>query len=237
MLVWTRSIDDWKEDQNLCCNFEGEFMHLPCIRTCPITFSIDQLPSVYSVALTSQKGAEYLIESPLGKTLLEKAESVFAMSKRSAKPLLERGLNVTFSNSKLGAEFCQWLIKTTMPHTHFVLPGGKERAFDLLGALNSNQRTAQTIDIYETKSMATNSNGSEIDQTTLSKLSMGSVVCFASPSAVIGFQNLFSNRKKIVAVCIGQTTANAASQFKEVIVLESPSIENLFQTATKITNE
>lgn len=211
-------------------------MHLPCIKTSPITFSIDQFPSFYSVALTSQKGAEYLIDSPLGKPLLDKAESIFAMSKGSAKPLLARGMNVVFSDSKLGADFCQWLIKMTPPHTHFVLPGGKERAFDLMGALNSNQRTAQMIDIYETKSLVTTSNGSEINQTTLSKISIGSVVCFASPSAVIGFQNLFSSRKKITAVCIGQTTAKAASQYKEVIVLESPSIENLFQTATKITN-
>lgn len=234
MLVWTRSLDDWKEDQGLFLKYDLEFIHLPCVKTSPIIFSLNNIPAVYSVALTSQKGAEFLLDSTLGKSLLSKAENIYALGEGSANPLLSRGINVTIAKSKNGDDFCQWLIKSTKPETHFVLPGGTERAFDLEKAISAANRTAQTIHIYETKSLATTSAGSPIHPNTISKVSKGAVVCFASPSAVVGFQNAFPNRHEVVAVCIGQTTARATHSFKNVQVLDNPSIGNLFLEAAKI---
>ncbi len=233
MLIWTRSREDWAEDQHLFKGYKKKYLHMPCLRTNSIPFELDLPEKVFSLAFTSSKGSEYFLKSKEGLLALQKAKSIYALGKASADPLLAAHYSVEVAHSKNGRDFKDWLLDRSCVDDFFVLPGARERAYELAEGLQNAGRSAKKIDIYSTLATATTSLGDSVGEDDILELSLGSVVCFASPSAIEGFSKAVANRSLIIAICIGETTAARALGFKRVYSVSEPTVENLFAEASK----
>ncbi|MEI8025354.1 MAG: uroporphyrinogen-III synthase [Pseudomonadota bacterium] len=233
MLIWTRSREDWAEDQRLFQGYKKKYLHMPCLRTNPIPFELGMPEKPFFLAFTSSKGSEYFLKSKEGLLALQKAKSIYALGKASADPLLSAQFNVEVAHSKNGRDFEDWLLDRSQVDDLFVLPGARDRAYDLAQGLQSAGRSATKVDIYNTLAAATTSLGASVGEDVILEISVGSVVCFASPSAVDGFSKAVSKRSQIIAICIGETTAARALGFKRVYSAPEPTVETLFAEALK----
>ena len=231
MIIWTRSLEDWAKDQMMFQGYKGKYLHLPCLSSTPISFEAELPKEPFFLAFTSSKASHYFLSSKVGQNFLRHARSLFALGKATAEPLLEAGLIVEVAQVKNGEEFQNWILKRSEKNDLFVLPGGLERAFDLESGLKNANRRALKLDIYATQALATTSLGTPILKETSEEIALGSVVCFASPSAVGGFSAAISKRDLVTAICIGDTTATRAFGFKKVITASEPSVLALFQEA------
>ena len=123
----------------------------------------------------------------------------------------------------------------------FFLPGAKKRAYALDEHLQSCGFKTLSCDTYEVQSGIFNTSGEPIDKKGLegSLASLNKpVVCFASPSAVLGFAKglsscgLASIIQSCVAVAIGPTTFRACqSYFSEVHESSEASLASLADLA------
>jgi len=235
MLIWTRSQEDWAEDQALFQGYKGKYVHIPCLQTNAIPFQVHLPERPFFLAFTSAKGSDYFLKSKAGSLILQKAESIFAIGKASAEPLLKAQYHVEVAHSKNGRDFQTWILERTKVEDLFLLPGPRERAFDLAEGLKNAGRIAKQIDIYNTLATATTALGAPLDEKTIFEISLGAVACFASPSAVEGFSRVIAERTHIVAICMGDTTAARASGFNRVCSVSEPTVGNLFAEAVKIS--
>ena len=233
MLIWTRSREDWAEDQHLFQGYKKKYLHMPCLRTNPLPFELELPEKPFYLAFTSSKGSEYFLKSKEGPLALQKAKSIYALGKASADPLLSAQFTVEVAHSKNGRDFKDWLLERSQVDDLFVLPGACERAYNLAEGLQSAGRLATKVDIYNTLAAATTSLGASVGEDIILKISLGSVVCFASPSAVDGFSKSAAKRSHIIAICIGETTAARALGFKGVYTAAEPTVDALFAEALK----
>jgi hypothetical protein len=231
MIIWTRSLEDWAKDQMMFQGYKGKYLHLPCLSSTPISFEAELPKGPFVLAFTSSKASHYFLSSKVGQNFLKHGKSLFSLGKATAEPLLDSGFKVEIAQVKNGEEFQNWILNRSEKNDLFVLPGGIVRAFDLESGLKNAHRGALKLDIYATQALATTSLGTPILKDISEEIDLGSVVCFASPSAVDGFSAAISKRDHIIAFCIGDTTAARALGFKKVITASEPSVWALFHEA------
>ncbi len=227
VVIWTRSEEDWEEDNILLENAQLNAFSLPCIkvREIPSSFSIPEHPKT-AVVFCSWRSAYFSLKSPGFLKLLTKAR-FFCFGKKTEKFLKDRGVLVEIlDDMRTASEIPPYLNKVLPKETFILLPGPKKRAFDLGRVLENRGFSCLQMDLYETCSSL---ELSKIEREFL-VLHMEGIVFFASPSACEAFvqalnplENRLSETLKIFA--LGPTTAKVCSHFfKDVHIASANNI-------------
>ncbi len=256
-LVWTRSRRDWDEDQKLFQDRESSFctLHLPCLSFTAVKrerqFSqVDQLLSKGApllVVFTSAWGVHYAWENPYLRSHLTHA-SIYALGEGTSQALQQYGLAGRHPKiPRGGLELGQLIVKSTRGDEVVLLPGGVERAFDLRLYLSEHGLTAVTIDLYQSIAAIDKSGPGlpQVVETLRERLQQPGhplLLCFASPTAVIGFYRGFAPLLRqetarapgasSIALALGETTAQCCRQyFERVVLAPKPTLRALLAHA------
>ncbi|MEW5676621.1 uroporphyrinogen-III synthase [Flavobacterium enshiense] len=179
------------------------------ITTKPVAFDLKNIND--TLIFTSQNGVQSILQHPNVAEL--KAKEVFCVGIKTKALLEENGFTVT---AHMGyAEDLAEIITLIYPNHTFTFFSGNLRRDTLPNALKEAGVVYNEINVYETLLTP-----QKID-------SKPDGILFFSPSGVESY--LKENKiSKEIAFCIGETTANAASEFgiKNIIIANQPTIEN-----------
>lgn len=243
-LIWTRARSDWDLDQQTAASIgidKNEMLHIPCISFQAVPVTKDVHAANY-VIFTSSNAVRYAMQVERLAQVIRAAVKIFAIGAGTAQALADFGLTaVPGVSGKDGKELAE-IIVSRGDGGSFLIPITQVPAFDLAGYLKKHGRQAEAVVCYETISAATKSDGSEFTEDEAAQLaaSMHGVICFASPSAVRGFDNVFHVRenelgKKLIPVAIGKTTCNEVLQyFPQCKIAESATTNELLSCAAAI---
>lgn len=245
-IIWTRSVEDWSTDVKFLQTEMSKIVHLPCIRT-QVLRQID-LPIIepnvaVTVVLASIKAAEYCLANPSLKFWLQRASRLVVLGAKSAAFLRSHGYPVETSSSWRGmTDLAHDLVESVSRDEIVISPGPKVRAFDLGEFMEHHGIHFLAIDIYETTPGLRGQDDQLLMQAEVDRLQreLAGVVCFASPSAVLGFTNwldlsLFGLGDRLQAVCIGESSWRKASEhFEQCTISPLQSTESMFATALRL---
>ena len=235
VLIWTRSIEDWDDDQKLFLGREMHMLHLPCIATTGIngTFPKD---AADVLVFTSANGVHYAGQNAELLRLMRKAKSVYAIGPTTQNALRDLGIaSEVHADVKNSEQLGLWLSQTLAKGSRLTWPAAEEPSFDLCGYLAAHDLHVEHLAVYTTAKKLLLADGTEPDEKTVGDMvqKLSGVVCFASPSAVAGFVQTLKpteNRlhQELTAVAIGRTTAAACVEhFDRVEVIDEPRVELL----------
>ena len=254
-IIWTRSADDFQDDQRLFGHWRPYVLHLPCIRSQGLeTALISQSLKVFTfndpfaayekvVILTSWRAAHYALAHPELAKLMAQAR-LFCFGAKTKAFLEERSCVVAcLENVHNASEIPQALRKFLRPEKTFILlPGPKLRAYPLEAALRRDGYTTLAIDIYETIPLLRRGDSSVPNESEKQELiqTLTGFVFFASPSACQGFVDFFcpqNNRlsEVLVAFSLGQTTGEYCRKyFSRICVAKQQDIKSAFAEITTL---
>ena len=242
LLIWTRSIDDWKHDKQILDKLETDVLHLPCIAMTGLSVKFPRRKPQVFIA-TSGNAIRYSARHAALLNLMRTAETVFAIGPGTKDALKEFKINAEIPPGVINAEsLSDWLARNLRPGTDVAWPCSKEPSYDIASHLRRFDIHVEPLAVYETERSLHLPHGKHPEKSDLDRYiqSLEGVVCFASPSAVEGFVRSLhpsDNRLKheLTAVCIGDTTASACKpHFEHIKISPSPSIEDLADTAEKL---
>lgn len=243
-LIWTRARTDWEQDQQtaLAVGIDpSSLLHIPCLSFQAVPVTKDVQAANY-VIFTSSNAVRYAMQVERLAQVIRAAVKIFAIGAGTAQALSHYGLTaVPGVSGKDGKELAE-IIVSRGDGGSFLIPITQVPAFDLAGYLKKHGRQAEAVVCYETLSTATKSDGSEYSEDEAAQLAetMSGVICFASPSAVRGFDNVFHVRenelgKKLIPVAIGKTTCNEVLQyFPQCKIAESATTNELLSCAADV---
>lgn len=241
LLIWTRSIDDWKHDKQILDKVDSDVLHLPCIAMTGLSVKFPRRkPQVFIV--TSGNAIRYSARHAALLNLMRTAEAVFAIGPGTKEALREFKIPAEIPPGVINAEsLSDWLAQNLRPGSDIAWPCSKEPSYDIAAHLRRYDINVEPLAVYETERSLHLPHGKHPEKSDIERYiqSLEGVVCFASPSAVQGFAKSLhpaDNRLKheLIAVCIGETTAAACKgQFEQIEVIASPSIELMAETAAK----
>lgn len=252
-LIWTRSLEHWPKDKVLFRDYNVKVLRLACVQHKRLSLqgAIELIPNKTPIFIfTSTYAVRSFFECDECRPLqvLMKSNTVLAVGPATAAELQMRGVQaqVPFGvkNGKGLGEFIKksWQAKDVQ----LILPGAKRRAFDLALWLEPQSYQCITLNLYETDSICLDSRGQtltlEARKAWLGRLR--GVICFASPSAALGFVNTFkelSDHKDFpspqqLKVALIGTTSGRAYDFEalnEVHVATEPSLAALVAKAVE----
>jgi uroporphyrinogen-III synthase len=245
-IIWTRSLEDWPSDVRVLKSALEHVVHLPCIRTealtQPLMPKFSQNQAIIAV-FGSAKAVEYSLANAALTGLLKRARRILALGSKTAACLQERGFRAETDSRWRGmADLAAHLTQSLSGSEAILAPGPKTRAMDLAELLEELDIDYIPVDVYETHPGLRGANDELLLQTDIDRLQreLAGVVCFASPSAVIGFTkwlspDLFGLRERLRVACIGETTQRKAIEhFDDCHVCPLQSVESLFSTALEL---
>jgi uroporphyrinogen-III synthase len=242
LLIWTRSIDDWKHDKEILDKLETDVLHLPCIAMSGLSVKFPRRKPQVFIA-TSGNAIRYSARHAALLNLMRSAEMVFAIGPGTKDALREFKVTAEIPPGVINAEsLSEWLASNLRPGTDVAWPCSKEPSYDIAAHLRRYDINVEPLAVYETERSLHLPHGKHPEKSDLERYiqSLEGVVCFASPSAVEGFVTSLhpaDNRLKheLTAVCIGDTTAAACKpHFEQVKISPASSVEQLAETAAKI---
>ncbi|MBI2601707.1 MAG: uroporphyrinogen-III synthase [Deltaproteobacteria bacterium] len=246
-IIWTRSREDWEEDIQF---FAGlPVIHLPCISI--ELLEISNLPEIGGtcvVVFTSRKAVQYSFRIPQMTVILSNSktrvyctgEKTAAEVSRQMEILGERPFG--YALGKLFPRPSPFKDFRCSTQDTILLPGPVERAIPLAEELNKQGLKVFPLDLYRTKSRLTLSDGTlpTPEQKAFLMDSLKGVVCFLSPSAVLGFRIALRpgmNRlgRNLHAVVIGETTKKACEgTFETIHVAKKHSVVEVVTIARRL---
>lgn len=240
-IIWTRAKDDWQRDLTIVetLNVDAQkVLHIPCVSFAPVA-APEQVPAANYVIFHSSNAVRYAMTHEKIAAVVRTAVKIFSIGKGTSETLSEYSLSATpgFAGNS-AKQLADQILQSGVGGT-FLIPTAKENAFDSAAYLRSHGRAAEAVVCYETKRMATKATGaafSAADAKTEAAAFSG-VICFASPSAVEGFSNVFGGfdiGKKLVPVAIGATTeSEVLKHFATCYRSAQSSVPSLFAEALK----
>jgi len=160
---------------------------------------------------TSQNGVQSILQHPKCEEL--KSKKVFCVGLKTKALLEENGFKVE-AYTGYAADLAE-IITLVYPNESYTFFSGNLRRDTLPEALTEAGITFNEIEVYQTL-LTPEKIDSKVDG-----------ILFYSPSGVESY--LKKNKiSKEIAFCIGETTAEAASQFgiKNIIIANQPTVEN-----------
>ena len=233
-MIWTRSEDDWESDKKLLSELPFSVLHFPCIKVFPIDYRLSE-EGYNKFVITSPKAVAYAWQDIRIRSMLKKAAMVYTFGKKTRQILAEHALQVEAPAGVKGSrELAKHLERELSKEDKILVLGAVRPAFDLVHYLKECHFNADYLALYQTKPDGKPQDRIMNDHQSL----IGSVVCFASPSAVNGFEQLIGEKQclwfyeHLVAVVIGDTTAEQCSTcYKRVIISKESSIPALIEAA------
>lgn len=225
LIIWTRSLEDWEQDQVILSGLEDRVIRLPCLsvkKLIPSSYDFERLAFVKkkAVVFTSKRCVDFALEYEQLRLFLEGAR-IFCLGRKTAECIRSYGFECEFFPEARTVEDLHAILQVRLNRDCLVLlPGPKKRAFDLHSSLQKQGYISCPLDIYETVVQLTWSDGripNSYEQAALIS-SLNGIVCFASPSACDGFANFLHperNRLKemLTVMALGPTTANKCKNY------------------------
>ena len=243
-LIWTRSLVDWAQDEELLRGFGSPILHLPCIEMVPLLpehlrkadkkagrLEYSEAPAF---VFTSPHAVEFAVKIPAIEEAMTGAYGIFAVGPKTDQALKSHGFSGIVPQNVKDAESLATALPSQVDRSRpVILPGPKIRAYDIEMFLLNRGYKCQKLDLYETLSLAKGPDGVPLTPAMVDSViqNLEGVVFFASASAVRGFVEVFEpsqNRlsEELDVVAIGDTTAKAlAPHFNNVQTAPRPEVE------------
>jgi uroporphyrinogen-III synthase len=242
-IVWTRAKEDWQRDLSIVEKQKIDLrilVHIPCVSFSQVPLS-GSVPAANYVIFHSSNAVRFAMANDKLAAAIRMAVKIFAIGKGTSETMKDFGLSSTPGFAANSAkQLADQILQSGVGGT-FLIPTAKESAFDSAAYLRSHGRVAAAVPCYETKRHATKANGSDFTSAEIlaegKKLS--GIICFASPSAVEGFCNVFNVKtsglnKNLLPVAIGSTTQNEViKHFETCYRSEQSSVSSLLEEAQK----
>ena len=225
MIAWTRALQDQKKDLQLlgtpqwtpmpCVEFKG----LPCQK---------ELPPFDHFLITSQRSLDYLLHhEALRKEFTQKKSYTFG--EQTTRAIHQAGGHPERLEAKTGGGFVKRLPKGP----RYLALGPKEPATPYPRLAQEHSLKIDYLALYETiiplkPKLPVVPDGVRV------------IACFASPSAVLGFEKLYLPvlTGPVLAVSIGPTTTEALAKiFPKVCEAPRAHLVALFETAVRLSAE
>ncbi|MCB9228891.1 MAG: uroporphyrinogen-III synthase [Deltaproteobacteria bacterium] len=254
-MVWTRSADDWHQDQILLADCREHVLRLPCVKVCPLAesdvnrqippdyYQTDQTIPIVSV-FTSSHGAGFFHSLKRVRTIVQNSAACYAVGPATSLRLGDFQVEASVPDGVQKAkDLAGWLADQYRGQdVRFFLPGGRLRAFDLGGSLRRAGFDTLVVNLYETRNGCWRESGGDLDEGERSRcpdIFRSGVICFASPSAVRGFVRYWDfvgrELRSWRVVAIGTSTGDVCQEyFSAVTRTPRPSMEDLKNTAKKL---
>lgn len=248
-IIWTREAGDWEADRRFFADTSIPLLPVPCLRFTAMAmgdrFILEQQTLADArILLTSARAVEFL--SDAAKARLKEATRIDCLTEKSRQKLAAHGLvdNVFSAEAADGAAFAAFLSAEADERQRFLWLRGSEVAFDLSATLKRKALLVREVFTYQTLPGAVDLAGNLYDgwQELAAQLPAECkrwIVGLSSPMAVRSFERLWldggwsgegdQERPQLIAVAIGQTTADACRQqlWSRVEVLAAPAVEAL----------
>lgn len=221
-IIWTRAGEDWQRDLETAkkANIDPKVLtHIPCVSFSPLPVQ-KSVPSANYVIFNSSNAVRFsMAQEPLAAAV-RAAVKIFAIGPGTAETLTEFDLSATpgFSGSSAKDLADQMLQKGV--GGSFLIPTAEQSAFDTAAYLTKNGSHAVAVPCYSTQRLATKSGGKVFSPAEIVSLkkSLSGIICFASPSAVQGFNETFQIagsplQKALLPVAIGDSTRKEVLNF------------------------
>ncbi len=242
LVIWTRSRADWDEDRALLARLGltgSSVLHVPCVALAAVPVGPIGYGEYSDWVLTSAHAVEFFAADPERLGALRAAPRVHTFGEATTAALRKLGAHVEAHEGLRTAEELTARLALSLPETaKVVVPGAREPAFDVAGALKAGGRKAEAVACYATVTGAKRSDGSAFSAAHAKILpeTWSGVACFASPSAVRGFTAVFAATPRLVALALGPSTAAAARRhaFASVQVAPENTLESMAKTAAAL---
>lgn len=246
-IVWTRAGDDWQKDLETAVTLDIDpkvLTHIPCVSFQPVPVKKTVSSANYIIFNSSNAVRFSMAQEPLA-AVVRAAVKIFAIGPGTAETLAACGLSATpgFSGSS-AKDLADQLLKQGVGGS-FLIPTAEQSAFDTAAYLTSQGSHAVSIPCYRTIQQAGHGDGKAFSPADIAQLksSMMGIICFASPSAVLGFNHTFQVKTKLakntlLAVAIGATTMKEVLEYFPVCEMaEQNSIRALLKKAQTLLNK
>ncbi len=243
LIIWTRAKDDWQRDLLIAQKLKldiSRLLHLPCVSFLPLP-APESVPVANYVIFHSSNAVRFAMADKKLASAIRTAVKIFSIGQGTSETLKEFDLSATpgFTGNS-AKQLADQILQSGVGGT-FLIPTAKEVAFDSAAYLRNHGRTAETVPCYETTRLATKANGEELNAADIKNEAKNFIgaICFASPSAVEGFCNVFSVealnfKKTLVPIAIGSTTkAEVLKHFGMCHLSKQSSVTSLFEEAQK----
>lgn len=243
--MWTRSIDDFESDEPMVRALlptGWELMHIPCLFTTPLA-TVAPSGSFEAAIILSPNTIRYAMADVALKGAITGAKAIYTHGATTAASLAEVGLKAHLvKDVRTSEDLAKWLGKTLPKGARCLWPTAAEPAFDLVKGLNAEGLVATRINCYRTETGARRADGVSLTAREITDLTahLNGVVCFASPSAVNGFAQVFEPlknrlRSALVAAVMGPTTATAANlNFEHVVVASASTLRDMVRAGLAV---
>lgn len=234
-LIWTRSQDDAPQDRALLQAAPLPVIHLPCLKSEWLEVATLPEKPCTALAVTSPRAVDGLARDTRLRALATQLP-VHTFGSETAQRLTKLGARVQRHDLKNGREFGGLLAHLLPPKACLWVPGAREPAFDLVGHLRGTGIEAHAIPLYATTPTTPEPRSTAEQLRRFDEL----VVCFASPSAMIGFAPLLTQLpagilERLKACAIGETTAKQArAHFPMVVEAPKPELAALIAAAAHV---
>lgn len=241
-LIWTRAVSDWLNDR---VYLPAGTIHLPCLRRVPLVPQVTEGHSFPYAVVSSVSAVRALAGLPKLQKRLSNS-GFFCFGRQTANELAVNGYRQLLCPVRSSAELARYLIGHLPSATSIAVLGAKQPAFPVAESLRARGFKISEFVLYQTITGACLPDGSVIDaEQRLAIANRNSVICFASPSAVLGFDKVFHNeldslRKNFRAVVLGKTTDQQLRKSLPSIpchLAEDFTLTDLIKTALRITDK
>ena len=241
-MIWTRAVSDWSDDQ---IHLPAGTVHIPCLRRLPLIplvtedYSFPYVVVSSVAAVQALAGLVKLRERLVGSTF-------FCFGRRTASELAVNGYRPLLCPVTSSAKLVDYLADHLPPTSQLAVLTAKQPAFPVAEGLRERGFKVSEFVLYQTIVGACLADGSVIDASQRATIvNNQSVICFASPSAVQGFTDVFHNeidilKKKFRAVVIGKTTARQLTRSLPLIpcyLADDFTLTSLIKTALRVSDK
>lgn len=235
-IIWTRTLDDWQYDQNI---WQGEagVLHWPLLSHRALKVNTPNWQPQL-VLLTSQKALAFAREQQRIRELLERGIPVACFARKTFEAVRAAGYQAVLLEAQGGESFAKKLSACYPPSRAWYL-ASRQPAVAIDQILSRDSWQVNRIELYET--IPDSRPPSAGVSAALGQA--GTVICFASPSAVHAFalcsqQYPEWDRSQLRVVAIGETTAQACQQyFSHWSLSPKADLGVLWATAKKLAVE
>ena len=239
-LIWTRAVSDWANDR---VYLPAKTIHLPCLRRVPLVPQVTEGHAFPYVVVSSVSAVRALPRLPNLQKRLGNS-NFFCFGRQTATELMANGYRSLLCPVHSSAELVSYLVDHLPAATSIAVLSAQQPAFPVAESLRAKGFKISEFVLYQTITGACLPDGSAIGGKQRSIVaSRKSVICFASPSAVRGFNGIFHGEISMLnenfrAVAIGKTTARQLEKSLPLIpcyLAKEFTLTNLIKTALRLT--
>lgn len=241
-LIWTRAVSDWSDDR---IHLPAGTVHIPCLRRVPLVPLVTESYSFPYVIVSSVAAVQALAGLAKLRERLD-GSTFFCFGRRTASELVVNGYRQSLCPVSSSTELVNYLADQLPVTSKIAVLTAKQPAFPVAEGLRTRGFKVSEFVVYQTVAGAHLPDGSVIGAKQRATIvNNQSVICFASPSAVRGFNKVFHNeidilKKNFRAVAIGKTTARQLTTFSPLIpcsLADDYSLTNLIKTALRLIDK